>query len=272
MNDKAASLPSAQPSDVVDWKTRCETTELLLMEALRFYATKVHWMADSEGALRTHLVAMKGDGEQHGWRVAEDAICSLSHTLDRDKVKDNAHSTSKAALTTQQHTTFIPEPSEFEIAKCAKEMETHYIEAFGKDALMPDFIESAKSHLSPARCHSLTGLTRKQLDIAIEAIHSTTQQAQNTAPLNGGTMQHSEPLGLECLDRTPRDGLQGSCGSGVQAQIGDVEIPPDYAAIPCIKRFMLNHLNGHQDLENAATGCYNSLRTMAAPFTQNKGD
>ncbi len=44
--------------------------------ALRFYARHVNWMATTEDpeALRRVLVAMSGDGEQHGWRVAENIL------------------------------------------------------------------------------------------------------------------------------------------------------------------------------------------------------
>lgn len=50
-----------------------------LRGALEFYARHEHWMALGSGvdSLRTSLVAMSGDGIQHGWRVAEDA---LSHS------------------------------------------------------------------------------------------------------------------------------------------------------------------------------------------------
>lgn len=47
-----------------------------LEAGLRFYNNRNHWMPlakDSEG-LHTSLVAMQGDGEQHGWRVAEDTL------------------------------------------------------------------------------------------------------------------------------------------------------------------------------------------------------
>jgi hypothetical protein len=45
-----------------------------LREALGFYARREHWMEIAPDSLLTSLVAMQGDGEQHGWRVAEDAL------------------------------------------------------------------------------------------------------------------------------------------------------------------------------------------------------
>lgn len=52
--------------------------------ALGFYARHEHWMAltSDADALRTVLVAMQGAGEQHGWRVAEDAL--LNPTRERN--------------------------------------------------------------------------------------------------------------------------------------------------------------------------------------------
>lgn len=47
-----------------------------LRKALDFYARHEHWMAQTDHAddLSRVLTAMQGDDEQHGWRVAEDAL------------------------------------------------------------------------------------------------------------------------------------------------------------------------------------------------------
>ena len=39
--------------------------------ALKFYARHEHWMSIAEDGLRREFVAMAGDGEQHGWLIAE---------------------------------------------------------------------------------------------------------------------------------------------------------------------------------------------------------
>lgn len=55
----------------------------ILKDALKFYSRHEHWMEIAPDSLRTSFVAMQGDGDQHGWRVAEDALTDIEDGTDK---------------------------------------------------------------------------------------------------------------------------------------------------------------------------------------------
>lgn len=104
----------------------------------------------------------------------------------------------------------------------------------------------------------------RDLDALANAVDAlTTQQAQNTAPLNGGIRQLDEAPASGIINSTSRVSLPNNCDGGVQAQSGDV------ARLVEAARDASEYFRSQNDMQ---WGYIEAIDYALTPFTQNKGD